>query len=863
MNKITLLLAFFIAHLTVNAQKTWDFNTNAESWTNHQTGDSPSATVVTHSQGKIIASYAADTELPGIAETSFPITSDGTEDYIAITLLNQNVNAKYLWLRHDKGSLGTGVITYDPVRIKNNSDNGFVTYVFVLDDNEWKNSTNAHDDYRFYLTQTTSNASGNRTIADDPDGEGDLIVDKIEYLTDRPATTKISFINESKNGFLTDVGDSESFAIGTGLTMPMTGGNQRLSSDYWAAENIGTGTGENDLMIIRIKNESANEIMRINSSSFASNAMDFVMSTNDTEVKEYIVPLHQLINSGTNPWTGNVNNFRFNPKTLEGSLGAVTAGTPSGAITTYSTGIISNPTAGDLTIESIEFASSSARWSGATDTDWATTTNWVSGAVPGASDNVTIPSGLSNYPTAAAAVTVASITIDAGAAFTANDAVTANVTIESGGSFIATSTVTGTVTYNRGIDTNNWHLVSSPVSGETMTDIAANNSLLTNGSSVVSFAAYDNTQAVAADRWSYFASGASTTLTDGKGYSTKAADTGDLSFAGSFNDADVTIALTQGGASGTNFNALGNPFTSYVNTGTFLTNETADLDSETIWVWDQENSAYATKVTENAFKLAPGQGFFVEASSTNDVTFTEAMQSHETTDTFLKSSKSEIKLNITDGTSNRYAEIYYIEGATTGFDNGYDGKLFGGFSHDLAVYSKLIAGTNDNKYQIQSLPNTDLEAIVVAIGVIANAGKEITFSAETLNIASGLNVYLEDRFENTFINLSETTHKVTLSENSNSTGRFFLHTKSQGALNTDDFVLDNITIYKKDNSLRIVGAQGKSKVKLFNILGKQILRSSFTANGVKDILLPKLASGIYIVQLETTEGRLNKKIILE
>ena len=37
-------------------------------------------------------------------------------------------------------------------------------------------------------------------------------------------------------------------------------------------------------------------------------------------------------------------------------------------------------------------------WTGATDTDWDTGTNWDTGAEPTASDDVTIPIGLTNYP---------------------------------------------------------------------------------------------------------------------------------------------------------------------------------------------------------------------------------------------------------------------------------------------------------------------------------------------------------------------------------------------------------------------------------------------------------------------------------
>ena len=49
---------------------------------------------------------------------------------------------------------------------------------------------------------------------------------------------------------------------------------------------------------------------------------------------------------------------------------------------------------------------------------------------------------------------------------------------------------------------------------------------------------------------------------------------------------------------------------------------------------------------------------------------------------------------------------------------------------------------------------------------------------------------------------------------------------------------------------------------LFTILGEQILSTSFKSKSVNDISLPSLSSGVYIVQLTTEFGKLNKKIVL-
>jgi hypothetical protein len=155
--------------------------------------------------------------------------------------------------------------------------------------------------------------------------------------------------------------------------------------------------------------------------------------------------------------------------------------------------------------------------------------------------------------------------------------------------------------------------------------------------------------------------------------------------------------------------------------------------------------------------------------------------------------------------------------------------------------------------------------MVVPVGVNAVKNKEITFTSDAQNLPNGIKVYLEDRLTNTFTELSNNgNYKVTSSENLNGIGRFYIHTTSS-ALSSDDVLLENISIYKTNNSnLRIVGlSQGKSNFKLFNILGKQIMNTSFISDGVKDITLPNLAKGVYIVQLENDSSKLNKRIILE
>ncbi len=490
-------------------------------------------------------------------------------------------------------------------------------------------------------------------------------------------------------------------------------------------------------------------------------------------------------------------------------------------------------------------------WTGATDNDWATGTNWTEG-VPTSTHNVHIPSGLTNYPTASAAVT-----INKG-------------TVESGASLIAQDAFTGTITYERSLGTANWYLISSPVVGEDATDFLTNSSGISNNGSANAIGTYS-------DGWTY---NYSSTLESGAGYAVKKDAPGNLVFTGTFQSSSVAKLILD---TTSDFNLFGNPYTSYIAANSnadginnLLTVNTAsgqdELAEATIWLWNQGTDSYdQVNQASGSFHIAPGQGFFIKGKSGSGDTFfdfTEAMQSHQSSDSFQKSASTrpEVKLMLTDGTMNRDADIYYIDGKTTGFDNGYDSSIFGGINHDFTVYTEAVANSDGKRLGIQSLPNQDFESMVIPVGVIAASGKEITFTAEALNLPSGIKVYLEDREANNVTRLDEvnSNYKVTLNTALNGTGRFFLHTRSS-ALSTEEVALTGVGMYTiNKNTLRVNGINSdKASIKIYNILGKKVLDNSFTSKGVSDVSLPNLNTGVYIVQLVTEKGKISKKIILE
>ena len=472
----------------------------------------------------------------------------------------------------------------------------------------------------------------------------------------------------------------------------------------------------------------------------------------------------------------------------------------------------------------------------------------------------------------------------------------ADVVLKSGASIIVSGTKTGNITYKRNLLTDSYFLVSPPVSGQDYDDTFVS----TNGiaQNIPNNLNAIGTYTTSSNTWDYMTIGESNlSFSSGVGYSVKrttGTGAGEIPFTGEIagdletQDGGVNFTLIYDSSSspdnddqylGYNWNLVGNPYPAYIKNSEFLTSNSSNI-LPTIWTWDSANETYDDKVgnilnSENAnFPIAPGQGFFVRSSSSGAINIPEANQYHQIeiggVDTFERiNTLTSIKLIINNGSSyNRHCDVYYLDDVTLGFDYGYEGQLFGGGgnSNSLSIYTQLLEDNEGVNYQTQSLPNTNYEGMVVPVGVDALAGAVINISAVGTNFPANINVFLEDKQENTFTRLDNTSNfSTTLSSNLNGTGRFYLHTTS-ASLSTGN-VLDNnpVNIFTttRDN-LRIVGVQsGTANVQMFNILGKQVLNTSFEGSGSNNINLPVLSSGVYIVQVKNESGTINKKVVIK
>ena len=508
------------------------------------------------------------------------------------------------------------------------------------------------------------------------------------------------------------------------------------------------------------------------------------------------------------------------------------------------------------------FTTTGKGWTGNTNTDWATATNWNPNSIPIASDNIVIPN-VANKPIISSSTGAIANNIDvlSGSSLTIND----------GGSLIVSGIASGSITYNRSVifssgNLKGWYLMASPVVGETYDNAYVTANSIANSGTNRGIATYNTS----ADSWNYLQSGNTGSFNPGQGYSIKrGTNTGNISFTGTLNtnDSGVNVVLN---TSGNRFNLLGNPYTSYISSATFLNNEVSISDTKTLWVWNQTlstNGAYETKNIANDFKIAPSQGFFVQANTGGGTfNFAESNQVHNGTDTFQKTSTKKFNIILSDGTINNYATVYYLNNATTGLDVGYDGEMFSGTANPFAIYTHLVSDNQNKKYQIQSLPDNNYENMIIPIGLNVAAGKEITFSLKDLNLPTNINVFIEDKQTNTVKLLDElnNNYKITTTKTLNGTGRFYIHTSSS-ILSLNNVELEKIRIYRSNkNILKITGLSDKNtKIKIFNSFGREVLKTSFNSTGDKNISLTKLTVGVYIVQLSTDRIKMSEKIVLE
>lgn len=194
--------------------------------------------------------------------------------------------------------------------------------------------------------------------------------------------------------------------------------------------------------------------------------------------------------------------------------------------------------------------------------------------------------------------------------------------------------------------------------------------------------------------------------------------------------------------------------------------------------------------------------------------------------------------------------------ASMAFDINYDAqKMFS----DNDFLPQIFSILNNQKFAINAIPNPQ-EPIVIPLGFLAHEQGlfEMVFSSMN-GFSTDYRVFLEDREEDTWVDLKNNSNYTFKSDKGMYHNRFLLHLLPASLSAESCFEKQNsITVLFHDNMLH-VEAQGKDKIGdiiVFNTNGQKVLHKRI--NDYRFQTNTNFASGIYLISVYSTENELLK-----
>ena len=444
-----------------------------------------------------------------------------------------------------------------------------------------------------------------------------------------------------------------------------------------------------------------------------------------------------------------------------------------------------------------ELAPTVTTWSGATNTDWNTITNWSTGVVPTSTDNVSIPdvSGASNnLPVITLATTLGNTTVNAGASlivsagivldgtFTNNGTVTLkngaylDDFTNAGASFVGDITVE-TMAAN-GVS-NDQRFISSAVNTPNTSEIGddlvgplgagllgTNNVAVTVDNcatpTLTASSNYGNlfefneslVASCALDGWVVRSSGS---LQNGKGYSAYLANGSTFELSGAPNTGAISVPVTKGTsgvADGEGWNLIGNPYPSPISRNAVVAAGGANASYfVTTGVYQGSYTAYGI-----GSNIAIGQGIQVEVAATGTIDFTNTMRNTNAATWYKTENWFTHKLEISVlGT--QFADkttLFFNNDATNAYEPMFDvTKRKSNTGHP--TLSTTGAGKN---LTLNGLSVNDLGE-TVPMNLLSGADGSFTLSFEGLETFGNTTIYVKDLQENLMHNIADGDYNFT------------------------------------------------------------------------------------------------------
>lgn len=400
----------------------------------------------------------------------------------------------------------------------------------------------------------------------------------------------------------------------------------------------------------------------------------------------------------------------------------------------------------------------------------------------------------------------------------------------------------------------------------------------------------------AGSRWLVDPNGTSVVMQVGKGYSIRGPQSYEIStakdFTAKFNGTpnNGTIAVT---VEKDKYNLIGNPYPSAVDARLLLdVSRNPDIGALYFWTHNSpptiipgtntyrySSSDYvvytltgSTRIDNSPIakgfdgKIAAGQGFFVKPKSAV-INFTnDTRKGAADNNQFYKTAKTtdleanHLWLNLTNAEGAfKQLLVGYIEGATNGIDQNYDG-----ISMSSNTYIDFYSFNESKKLTVQgrALPfeNTD----IVQLGYKSTIEGEFTIAIDHADgIFDTQEVYLEDKFTGIITDLRKENYTFKTAIGT-STTRFVLRYTNK-TLGTDDFEnsTNNVLVSVKSKVIKVnTGTENIKEVNIYNIGGQLIYNKNKVDSN--ELTISNLPSGNQVLLIKVTldnDREVTKKII--
>lgn len=274
--------------------------------------------------------------------------------------------------------------------------------------------------------------------------------------------------------------------------------------------------------------------------------------------------------------------------------------------------------------------------------------------------------------------------------------------------------------------------------------------------------------------------------------------------------------------------------------------------------------------------IASGQGMFVQAKANGTVLFNNAMRKKEENNQFFRTAntaersqpinaereKNRLWLVLSNNNGIfRNMMVGYIDGATNGFEDKFDGVSF--TSSTVDFYS--IVKDKNLSIQGRALPFNETDIVMLGFKTTQAGNYSIQINGQDGFFEKNLPIYIHDKSNNTYHNLREGAFNFSTTAGTFNNRFEMVYDIENSVYSRNEINENDLLVYGYDKSITITSKEQKIKsIEVYDILGKQLFLN--TAVDAKEFSTPiNTSSNSFLIVKTTLENNTTstRKIIFQ